>query len=316
MTDRYQGILNINKPAGWTSHDVVARVRRICEQRTAGHAGTLDPLATGVLLVCVGQATRLSEYLMAGEKVYRALIRLGATTDTYDDAGHVTATAPVPDLSPADLTTALAAFTGDIMQAPPAYSAIKQDGVPLHRRARRGQEVELVPRPVTIRKIELLDWRSPDLSISVTCSPGTYVRSLAFDLGQALGCGAFLAGLVRLRSGNFSIDDAVTLETLAVAAAAGGLAGYLHPLESALGRLTPVPVDETAALRLRHGQPVPCPVTPDTELGYARLAGGQVLAILRWRSAQWWPEKVFATAEDVLGNETGMTAPRPANGGR
>ena len=189
------GILNINKPAGWTSHDVVAWVRRVLREKRAGHAGTLDPMATGVLLVCLGQATRVAEYLMGGEKVYRAEAQLGIVTDTYDADGEVMASAPVPPLTADDLRRTLAGFVGEIMQVPPAYSAIKQDGVAAYRKARRGEAVTLAPRPVTIRRIELLDWTPADapaasgdrLTIEVTCGAGTYIRSLTHDLGQALG---------------------------------------------------------------------------------------------------------------------------------
>lgn len=295
MTDRYHGILNINKPTDWTSHDVVARVRRIAGQRSVGHAGTLDPAATGVLLVCLGQATRVAEYLMAGDKTYRALIRLGTTTDTYDADGEVTATGAVPDLSAPDLESALTEFTGEIQQFPPAYSAIKQDGVPLHRRARRGEEIQLQARPVTIYRIDVLEWRSPDLNIDVACAPGTYIRSLAHDLGQRLGCGAHLAGLVRTRSGRFSLDEAITLQALADAAAQGALERHLHPLEDALGGLVAVPVDGPATAHLVHGRPIPAQESPPTNRGYARAADGQVVAILLHRGGQWWPQKVFAS---------------------
>jgi tRNA pseudouridine55 synthase len=297
MTDRYHGILNINKPTAWTSHDVVARVRRIAGQRSAGHAGTLDPAATGVLLVCLGQATRVTEYLMAGDKTYRALVHLGTTTDTYDADGEVTATGAVPDLSAGDLECALAEFSGEIQQLPPAYSAIKQDGVPLHRRARRGEEVQLQARPVTIYRIDVLEWRSPDLSLDVTCAPGTYIRSLAHDLGQRLGCGAHLAGLMRTRSGRFSLAEAITLETLADASAQGALERHLHPLEDALGSLVVVPVDEQATEHLVHGRPIPAGEGPAGDLGYARAANGQVVAILQHRAGQWWPQKVFAAGQ-------------------
>ncbi len=184
------GILNIDKPQGWTSHDVVAWIRRVLKVKRVGHAGTLDPLATGVLLVCVGQATRVAEYLMASDKTYRAQIQLGTITDTYDTDGEVVETRPLsPDIDRGAIWVALGRFVGDIMQAPPAYSAIKQDGVPLHRRARRGEEVRPAPRPVRIHSIQLVDWTAPCLTVDVTCDPGTYIRSLAHDLGQALGCG-------------------------------------------------------------------------------------------------------------------------------
>jgi len=296
----HHGILNLDKPAGWTSHDVVARVRRLLHQRGVGHAGTLDPLATGVLVVCVGQATRVVEYLMAGQKVYRAVARLGETSDTYDIDGAITATAPVPPLTRADLALALAPFVGPILQIPPAYSAIKQDGVPAHRRARRGQVVELAARPVTINRIDLLDWQPPHLTLEVTCGPGAYIRSLTHDLGQALGCGAVLTALTRLRSGSFALADAISLETLAEAAEAGQVARYLHPLRSALTDLTPVPVDPQATAQIAHGQAIPCPTRPENETGVACGPDGGVLAILAYDAArmQWRPRKVFAADEN------------------
>jgi tRNA pseudouridine55 synthase len=288
------GILNLDKPAGWTSHDVVAWVRRTLGQRSAGHAGTLDPMATGVLLVCVGQATRVVEYLTAGDKVYRAVARLGAATDTYDRTGAVTASAPVPELTAAALTDALASFIGDIQQVPPAYSAIKQEGVAAYQKARRGETVTLAPRPVTIYGIEILDWTPPDLTLEVHCGPGTYIRSLAHDLGQALGCGAHLASLVRTRSGSFTIEDATSLAALAETAAAGEAGRYLQPIQAALYNLPAVPVDADAAARLAHGLPVSCDGTPAAMTGYAQAPGGAVLAILNYRAGQWWPHKVFS----------------------
>jgi tRNA pseudouridine55 synthase len=294
------GILNIDKPAGWTSHDVVAWVRRVLHEKRAGHAGTLDPMATGVLLVCVGQATRVAEYLMGGEKVYRAEVQLGVVTDTYDADGQVIAAAAVPPLSADDLRPALAGFVGDIWQVPPAYSAIKQDGVAAYRKARRGEAVELAARPVSIYGIELLDWSAPRLTIEVTCGPGTYIRSLAHDLGQALGCGAMLSRLVRLRSSQFTLDDAAGTDDLADACRAGELARYLHPLEAALRHLTRVPVDADQAARLAHGQAIPCPIAPAVETGYAVDSSRTVVAILAYDPMQvvWRPDKVFVTSNE------------------
>ena len=303
----YHGILNLDKPAGWTSHDVVARVRRLLKQRSVGHAGTLDPLATGVLVVCVGRATRVVEYLMASQKVYRAVARLGETSDTYDIDGAITATAPAPSLSHANLTAALAPFVarycGTILQTPPAYSAVKQDGVPAYRRARRGQTVALAARPVTIERIDLLDWQPPHLTIEVTCGPGTYIRSLTHDLGQALGCGAVLTALTRLRSGSFNLADAISLDALAEAVEADLVLRHVHPLRCALADLTPVPVDPQAAMRIAHGQAIPCPTQPENETGYACGPDGGVLAILAYDVArmQWRPRKVFAADDNGNG---------------
>ena len=265
-------------------------------------------MATGVLLVCLGQATRVAEYLMGGEKVYRAEAQLGIVTDTYDADGEVVTAAPVPPLTDDDLRRALAGFVGEIMQVPPAYSAIKQDGVAAYRKARRGEAVTLAPRPVTIRRIELLDWAPADapgasgdrLTIEVTCGAGTYIRSLTHDLGQALGCGAVLTGLCRVRSGQFTLNDAVTLDDLADVYRADTLARYLHPLESALGRQMRVPVDTEQAARLMHGQFIPCPILPTVETGYAVDVNDVVVAILAYDAAQaaWRPDKVFVTSNE------------------
>jgi tRNA pseudouridine55 synthase len=298
----YHGILNVNKPAGWTSHDVVAKARRLLGQREVGHAGTLDPLATGVLLVCAGQATRVTEYLMAGQKVYCAVVRLGVTTDTYDADGAVTARHQIPALSREDILAALIPFTGAILQTPPAYSAIKQDGVAAYRKARRGEAVALAPRPVTIHRVELVDWKAADgetLTLKVTCDPGTYIRSLAHDLGQALGCGATLTQLTRLRSGQFAVEDAITLDALAEATRTGQLARYLHPIQDALYALTPVPIDAVASARLAQGQPISCSVAPENSAGYALETDGAVRAILIYDAGAlvWRPHKVFAMDE-------------------
>jgi tRNA pseudouridine55 synthase len=292
------GILNIDKPQGWTSHDVVAWIRRVLKVKRVGHAGTLDPLATGVLLVCVGQATRVSEYLMASEKTYQADIQLGIMTDTYDLDGEVTETRVLPpDLDRGAIWQALGHFVGEIMQAPPAYSAIKQDGVPLHRRARRGEDVRPSARPVTIHSIQMIEWAPPCLKVDVTCAPGTYIRSLAHDLGQTLGCGGALAALRRTRSGRFRVEDGLSPERLADAHRAGELTPLLHPISTALSALAPVPVTAEQIKRLRNGQPVEGN-TASSQTGYALSEDGSVVAILRFDpKGEWWPEKVFAAGE-------------------
>jgi len=315
MAATYDGILNINKPRGWTSHDIVARVRRLLgvrphQHRTCtgtsgsgttrvGHAGTLDPLATGVLLVCVGQATRVAEYLMAGEKSYRAVAKLGVATDTYDIEGQVIATAPVPPLERQDLERALAAFAGEILQTPPPYSAIKLDGVPAYRRARRGETVQLAPRSAIIHRVELLEWQSPHLTIEVVCDAGTYIRSLTHDLGQALACGAVLTDLTRLRSGSFTLEAAITLDELADAVQTGLVAQHLLPLVSALTALVPLPVEGQFRDRLVNGLPIPGPAAPEDQLGYAVEPDGAVRAILAYDSLAglWRPKKVFPLNE-------------------
>ncbi len=293
------GILNVDKPAGWTSHDVVGFLRGRLGVKKMGHAGTLDPFATGVLVVCMGQATRIAEYLTASVKSYRAVAELGLTTDTYDIDGAVQTRAPIPPLSEDDLRRTLAAFEGEIEQYPPAYSAIKQDGVPAYRRARRGEQVELPARTVYIHEARLLAWNAPHLEFEVTCEAGTYIRSIAHDLGQELGCGAILVALTRTRSGPFRVEDALRPDALAEAAAAGTLAAYVHPLREALYDLTPVQINAEEATRLTQGQAIGATQAPAQPIGYALDADAQVRAILRYDADEqlWRPAKVFNTQE-------------------
>jgi len=228
------GLLTIDKPEGMTSHDVVQRVRRWSKQRRVGHLGTLDPLATGVLPIALGEATKLSKLLTHGDKVYRGRIRFGVETTTYDREGEVTATTegPWPDL--ARIEQGLGAFRGEIDQVPPPFSAVKRDGETAYARARRGEEVTLEPRRVTLHRVDVLAYEAPVLEIEVHCTAGTYLRSLAHDLGRALGCGAHLADLIRTRSGPFDLTQAVKLDDLdshgpervMPMAAATGLPGY------------------------------------------------------------------------------------------
>lgn len=208
------GLLLINKPRGLTSHDVVSRVRRICKTRKVGHAGTLDPLATGVLPVAVGNGTKVLQFLLIAEKSYRATLRLGVSTDTLDSEGEVVAHKELPDDCAARLLRILPDFLGTIQQIPPMYSALKKDGVPLYKLARQGQTVEREARTVEISRLEILSIDLPDVVIEVDCSKGTYIRTLAQDLGDAVGCGAHITELCRLRSGPFLLEDCVTLDTL------------------------------------------------------------------------------------------------------
>lgn len=301
------GILNLNKPRGPTSHDVVSRIRALTGVRRVGHAGTLDPLATGVLLICIGRATRVVEYLMAGRKTYRARVRLGISTDTYDAEGRVTAQAPV-DVDRAQVESALIRFRGSIAQVPPIYSALKHKGTPLYRLARRGVEPEqlsLKARQVEIFHLELTDWDPPECTLELTCSPGTYVRALAHDLGQVLGCGAHLSGLVRLASGNFRLEEAVALDDFAQAAAAAHWQGLLHLIDAALAGFVALHLDADAARRLCSGQALPHPVAVgDATPGGAELARAYgpdetFLAIVAYDPAagMWRPHKVFCSPE-------------------
>lgn len=293
------GILNVDKPPGMTSHDVVDVVRRVAGQRKVGHAGTLDPMATGVLLVCLGQATRVAEYLMAGRKRYRATITLGVTTDTYDADGQVVSSGGATDLACAEIEMALSSFVGSIEQVPPMYSAVKQDGQPLYKLARQGKMVERKPRPVEVDEIVLLDWTSPSLVVEVACSPGTYIRSLAHDLGQQLGCGAYLAALARLSSGQFTLEQAVSLGRLQEAFQHGQEAQYLLPLDEALLDWPAMIVGADDARRIVQGQTV-CGglvvARGDEVLCRAYSLDGDFLAIMIYHAEteRWRPKKVFA----------------------
>ncbi len=286
------GLLNIHKPVGPTSHDVVALVRRGTRVRKVGHAGTLDPMASGVLVLCLGPATRLSEYVMRSRKHYRARVRLGVATDTYDAEGHIVAEQPTDSLTPAQVAAALEAFRGTIAQIPPMYSAIKQDGKKLYELARAGQVVQREPRQVTIYRLTVTEYDLPFVTLDIECSPGTYIRSLAHDLGQVLGVGAHLAALVRLASGSFRLEDAVPLDVLQAAMADGSWRDYLLPPGQALSGLPAVELDARQADRVRHGSAIPAPPDASGEAG-AYDSEGQLLAVLRAENNQWRPVKVF-----------------------
>ncbi len=246
------GILVVDKPGGWTSHDVVARLRRVLCERHVGHAGTLDPAATGVLVVAIGQATRLLEYMADHDKGYLAGIVLGATTETDDAEGRLVARRPVC-VDPAAVDAALERFRGPIRQRPPRYSAIKQAGQPLYRLARAGAEVEAPERTVRIHTLVRLESVLPRVELLVECSKGTYIRSLARDLGEVLGTGAYLHDLVRLRSGPFGLEEAYTLAEVEAAAAGGWLPRLVYPPDPALADLPAAILGEAEAARVRHG---------------------------------------------------------------
>ncbi len=227
------GVLVVDKPIGMTSHDVVQIIRNGTNIRRAGHTGTLDPRASGVLVVLVGPAVRLSEYVSASGKRYQAVIRLGITTDTYDSEGSVTRRSPV-EISSEEFEEALQGFVGEIEQKPPAYSAIKVGGRKAYDMARNGEEVDLEPRKINVYSLELLEWDPPEAVVDAYCSSGTYVRSLAYDLGEILGCGATLTGLRRTKSGQFVLRDAVPLRRLQEAFINGDWYKYLIPAAEAL----------------------------------------------------------------------------------
>jgi len=206
-----EGILLIDKPSGMTSHDVVDKVRRKLRMKRVGHAGTLDPMATGLLIILVGKATKLSQYLTSLDKTYSGTIKLGEATNTQDADGEVTTSKPVPELARADIDRALADFIGDQYQIPPMFSAVKIDGQRLYKLARKGKEVEREPRFIRVSRLDVTRMELPEVDFSLDCSKGTYVRTLANDFGEKLGCGAHLSALRRDGSDQFSADDALGL---------------------------------------------------------------------------------------------------------
>ncbi|WP_131787386.1 tRNA pseudouridine(55) synthase TruB [Protofrankia symbiont of Coriaria ruscifolia] len=246
------GLVVVDKPAGLTSHDVVVRARRMLRIRRIGHAGTLDPMATGVLVLGVGRATRLLGHLALTDKVYQATVQLGISTTTDDAEGDVVAVREVA-ADQQRLAAAMAALTGEIDQVPSAVSAVKVDGVRAYARVRAGQDVVLAARRVTVSRFELLARRGTDLDVVVACSSGTYVRALARDLGETLGCGAHLRALRRLSVGPFDLTETITLDALAEVGA-----GALRPLADAVGALFPRrQVDTDEACAISHGRRLP-----------------------------------------------------------
>lgn len=289
------GFLLVDKPYGLSSHDVVQRVRRMSGIRRVGHAGTLDPMATGVLVVALGKATRLNEYLLHGDKAYRATVSLGAVTPSYDAETEITEVRPVTvDLD--DIRTALPQFTGEIMQVPPAYSAIKRDGERSYALARRGEEVALDARPIHIYRLHIVAWQTPELVLDVFCGGGTYIRSLAHDLGQVLGCGGHLSALQRTQAGPFGLEETRSLDELAAAFDAGRGAELLLPMHSALPDWPAVRVSDDERLALVQGRPIAQTSAPaETGLAAAVDSGGELVAVVQGDATYgtWRPKKVL-----------------------
>jgi tRNA pseudouridine55 synthase len=296
------GALVVDKPVGMTSHDVVQAVRNGTNLRRAGHTGTLDPRASGVLVILVGPAVRLSEYVSASDKRYQAIIRLGGSTDTFDAEGMVTPTVDPVNVTEAQFEAALKTFVGEIEQTPPPYSAVKVQGRKAYEMAREGEEVELAPRKITVHHLEVLEWTPPEVVIDVHCSSGTYVRSLANDLGVMLGCGAYLVGLRRTKSGRFSLRDAVPLRKLQEAFTAGNWYQYLIPAAEALGDWPAVELNPDEVEGVRHGHRVKVVGEPTETKVRGVSTQGELVALMELITAEdgsreWQPKKVFFTSD-------------------
>lgn len=284
------GFVNVYKPGGLTSHDVVARARRVLGVKKIGHAGTLDPMADGVLVLCLGAATRLSEYVMQSSKRYRARVYLGVTTDTYDAEGRPVRERDASSIRREDVERLLPAFHGEIEQIPPMYSAIKHGGRKLYELARSGQEIERQARRVRIDALALMDWSPPQFTLDVTCSAGTYIRSLAYDLGERLGVGAHLTGLTRTASGVFTLETAIPLDVLLTCAT---WQEYLISPEAALADWPAVRLNDAEETHIRHGRAIPADEATNGALAFAYGADGSLAAIVERDGGLWRPHKVF-----------------------
>ena len=295
------GILVLNKPQGATSMDMVRMAKRVTRVKRVGHAGTLDPIATGVLPICFGQATRLMEYLVNGRKVYRAEFTLGAATDTYDALGEVTDRGDASGVTREDVEALLPGFTGAIQQSPPMYSAVRHEGRRLYDLAREGVEVDRPAREVVVHRIGVLGWTPPTLDLEVECGRGFYMRTLAHDLGVALGCYAHLSGLTRASAGPFDVESAHSPEEFEEAGESWR--ELLEPPDAALGRLEGIVIEPAAERHLRNGQAVSVPAAgvyaKHLEERRAYSSEGVFLGIVRFSrpDSLWQPEKVFALSE-------------------
>ena len=300
------GILNVLKPAGPTSFAVVSQVRRLSGEQRVGHAGTLDPEATGVLIVCLGQATRIIEFLAKAAKTYRAEIELGITTDSYDAVGRVIQRCDTSSVTEDQVGQVLDSYRGVIEQIPPMHSALRYGGKRLYQLARKGIEVSREPRRVEISRLDLVQWQSPVITIEVECGAGTYIRSLAHDVGVALGCGAHLRKLVRLKSEPFRIDEAVSLDAIEEAFHHGYSGSLLHSIDEVLLGWTAVILSRENETLVKKGSSVVLEVAGGSGLAddwcRAYSVDGRFLAVLkRIDERLWHPEKVFRDASYEAG---------------
>ncbi|BCY18717.1 MAG: tRNA pseudouridine(55) synthase TruB [Chloroflexi bacterium] len=294
VNNAISGVLVVDKPVGLTSHDVVQIIRKGTNIRRAGHTGTLDPRASGVLVVLLGPAVRLSEYVSASDKRYQAVIRLGQSTDTYDSEGRITGGSSPVNITEDQFENELKSFIGEIEQVPPPYSAIKVKGKKAYDMARDGEEFDLAPRTIHVYNLDLLEWAPPEAVVDVYCSSGTYVRSLAHDLGEKLGCGAHLVGLRRTKSGRFTLRDAVPLRKLRESFDAGNWYQYLIPAAEALSDWPALELSNDQVEAVRHGIKIPSPALSSN---WARGINeqGELVALMEFspETNEWQPKKVF-----------------------
>ncbi len=289
------GILVVDKPVGMTSHDVVSVVRKGTGFRRIGHTGTLDPRASGVLVILIGPAVRLSEYLVCDKKGYEAMIRFGSVSDTYDGDGNVLQTGGIVPQDEEVIMAAMEKFTGDIVQIPPAYSAIKIKGQKAYDLARQGKDVQLPERHIHVYSFDFIEYNPPELIADIVCSSGTYVRSIAHDLGQALGCGAYLSGLKRTMSGKFTLRDAVPLSDLQKAFEEGSWYQYLIPAADALNEYEEIMLNMETEADILHGRRISAEPGDHQIYGKAVSEQGELIALLEFipESSEWKPKKVF-----------------------
>ena len=253
-----EGILVVDKPEGWTSFDVVRKAKRLLRIKKVGHTGTLDPMATGVLPLCLGRATKIARFITEGPKIYEGIILFGTETDTYDITGQVVEQRPVSEgLSHEQIQKAANAFLGKIFQTPPPYSALKHKGVPLYKLARKGIKIQKEPREVTISKFDILWLQGNEAGFRVECSKGTYIRSLAYDLGKYIDSCACLKTLKRVKNGPFTLKEAIPIEELEKAVGEGRINDLIIPVAKALSHIPQVIIDKELARELRFGRPVP-----------------------------------------------------------
>ncbi len=288
------GVLVVDKPVGMTSHDVVAFLRKGTDLRRIGHTGTLDPRASGVLVTLVGPAVRLSDYMHSTKKRYEATIRLGAVSNTYDGEGIISKTADHIDLTEDTILSTMKHFTGKFQQVPPAFSALKINGRKAYDLAREGKTVNLKPRDVEVFSFDLLEYNPPDLTVDIFCSAGTYIRSIAHDMGQMLGCGAYLNMLRRTMCGKFTLRDAISLAELQKNFDEGTWYQHLIPAADALSDYFEVDLDMAQENEICHGRRIPAD-TSDYTVAKAVSEQGELIALLEFcpDTKEWKPKKVF-----------------------